>query len=200
MDALAGLDLDFRTVITACDIVGMSMEETAELLDLPPGTVKSRLHRARATAGAATRPGARHVSDDPNTDIDPPPAREGQAQAPADLRSEVMAQVAAEPRRRPRSPAATVAPGAGGRSSCLCRGWRRHRRVEPGAARRQLQVGDARGCGGPPPGVQECGTVDRRAASTPSRPATPASCSSLRRSGTLSRRHHRSRRQHHASS
>ena len=49
MDALAGLDFDFRTVITACDIVGMSMEETAELLDLPPGTVKSRLHRARAT-------------------------------------------------------------------------------------------------------------------------------------------------------
>jgi RNA polymerase sigma-70 factor (ECF subfamily) len=48
MDALAGLELDFRTVITACDIVGMSMDETAELLDLPAGTVKSRLHRARA--------------------------------------------------------------------------------------------------------------------------------------------------------
>ena len=48
MDALADLDLDFRTVIAACDIVGMSMDETAALLDLPAGTVKSRLHRARA--------------------------------------------------------------------------------------------------------------------------------------------------------
>ena len=48
MAALGDLDLDFRTVIAACDIVGMSMEETAEMLDLPAGTVKSRLHRARA--------------------------------------------------------------------------------------------------------------------------------------------------------
>ena len=48
MDALAGLELDFRTVITACDIVGMSMDEAGELLELPAGTVKSRLHRARA--------------------------------------------------------------------------------------------------------------------------------------------------------
>ncbi len=40
------------------------------------------------------------MSDDPNTDIARRLQAEGQAQAPADLRSEVMAQVAAEPRRR----------------------------------------------------------------------------------------------------
>ncbi len=40
------------------------------------------------------------MSDDPNTDIARRLRAEGQAQAPADLRSEVMAQVAAEPRRR----------------------------------------------------------------------------------------------------
>jgi RNA polymerase sigma-70 factor, ECF subfamily len=48
LDALAALELDFRMVAVACDVVGMSMEEAGRLLDLPPGTVKSRLHRARA--------------------------------------------------------------------------------------------------------------------------------------------------------
>jgi RNA polymerase sigma-70 factor (ECF subfamily) len=47
MGALAALDVDFRTVIAACDIVGMSMDEAAVMLELPAGTVKSRLHRAR---------------------------------------------------------------------------------------------------------------------------------------------------------
>src|SRR5262245_4084339 len=38
---------DFRTVLVARTIDGMSIEETAELLDLNPKTVKTRLHRAR---------------------------------------------------------------------------------------------------------------------------------------------------------
>jgi RNA polymerase sigma-70 factor, ECF subfamily len=46
--ALNGLELDFRAVAVACDVLGMSMQEAGELLDLPAGTVKSRLHRARA--------------------------------------------------------------------------------------------------------------------------------------------------------
>jgi RNA polymerase sigma-70 factor (ECF subfamily) len=48
MAALYALDLEFRTVAVACDVLGLSMEEAGELLELPPGTVKSRLHRARA--------------------------------------------------------------------------------------------------------------------------------------------------------
>jgi RNA polymerase sigma-70 factor (ECF subfamily) len=51
--ALAGLELDFRVVAVACDILGMSMEEAGELLELPAGTVKSRLHRARARLAEA---------------------------------------------------------------------------------------------------------------------------------------------------
>ena len=47
MKALDRLDPDFRTVLAACDIVGLSMDETADLLQIPAGTVKSRLYRAR---------------------------------------------------------------------------------------------------------------------------------------------------------
>jgi len=47
MAALAGLDPEFRAAVVACDIVGMSMDEAAAALDLPAGTVKSRLSRAR---------------------------------------------------------------------------------------------------------------------------------------------------------
>jgi RNA polymerase sigma-70 factor (ECF subfamily) len=46
--ALATLEPDFRAVAVACDVIGMSMEEAGEALGLPAGTVKSRLHRARA--------------------------------------------------------------------------------------------------------------------------------------------------------
>ena len=37
----------FRIVFITRVIEGMSVEETANLLDLPPETVKTRLHRAR---------------------------------------------------------------------------------------------------------------------------------------------------------
>ena len=53
LTALAGLELEFRVVAVACDILGMSMEEAGTLLDLPPGTVKSRLHRARSRLAEA---------------------------------------------------------------------------------------------------------------------------------------------------
>jgi RNA polymerase sigma-70 factor (ECF subfamily) len=53
LDALAALELEFRVVAVACDILGMSMDEAGALLDLPAGTVKSRLHRARARLAEA---------------------------------------------------------------------------------------------------------------------------------------------------
>lgn len=45
--ALATLTPDFRAVVVLSDIEGMSLPEVAEALDIPVGTVKSRLFRAR---------------------------------------------------------------------------------------------------------------------------------------------------------
>lgn len=46
-EAIASLPEDFRTVIILCDIEGYSYEEIADFVDVPVGTVRSRLHRAR---------------------------------------------------------------------------------------------------------------------------------------------------------
>lgn len=46
-NALNSLPVDFRTVIILCDIEGFTYEEMAKILDIPIGTVRSRLHRAR---------------------------------------------------------------------------------------------------------------------------------------------------------
>lgn len=48
LEALQSLPDEFRTVVILCDIEEMSYEEAAELLGCPIGTVRSRLHRARA--------------------------------------------------------------------------------------------------------------------------------------------------------
>lgn len=45
--ALNRLPIDFKTVILLCDIEGFSYEEIAKIIDIPIGTVRSRLHRAR---------------------------------------------------------------------------------------------------------------------------------------------------------
>ena len=41
------LAVDFKAVIILCDIEGFTYEEMAKILDIPIGTVRSRLHRAR---------------------------------------------------------------------------------------------------------------------------------------------------------
>lgn len=45
--ALNRLPIDFKTVILLCDIEGFSYEDIAKIIDIPIGTVRSRLHRAR---------------------------------------------------------------------------------------------------------------------------------------------------------
>lgn len=45
--AVAALPASFRTVFVLREIEGLSVEETADVLDIPPATVKTRLLRAR---------------------------------------------------------------------------------------------------------------------------------------------------------
>jgi RNA polymerase sigma-70 factor, ECF subfamily len=45
--ALDSLPTDFKTIVILCDIEGLSYEEIAEFVDIPVGTVRSRLHRGR---------------------------------------------------------------------------------------------------------------------------------------------------------
>ena len=58
-DALAQLDEDHRRIVLLRDVEDLSYEEIGNLLDIPRGTVKSRLHRARAELARRL---TRHVS------------------------------------------------------------------------------------------------------------------------------------------
>lgn len=46
--SIALLDTDFRSVIILREMEDLSYEEISEILDIPLGTVRSRLHRARS--------------------------------------------------------------------------------------------------------------------------------------------------------
>ena len=45
--ALNSLPEDFRTVVLLCDVENFTYEEIANMLDVPIGTIRSRLHRGR---------------------------------------------------------------------------------------------------------------------------------------------------------
>jgi RNA polymerase sigma-70 factor (ECF subfamily) len=45
--ALRRLPEDFRAAVVLCDVVGMSYEEIGDALEIPVGTVRSRIHRGR---------------------------------------------------------------------------------------------------------------------------------------------------------
>lgn len=46
-NALEELPEDFRTVVLLCDVEDFTYEEIANMLDVPIGTIRSRLHRGR---------------------------------------------------------------------------------------------------------------------------------------------------------
>lgn len=77
--ALANVPAEFRIVLIMHDAQGFPYEDVAVALDIPVGTVKSRLHRGRAALGRALRgapepaPGS---SLEPSTA--PPPSNESE--------------------------------------------------------------------------------------------------------------------------
>jgi RNA polymerase sigma-70 factor (ECF subfamily) len=60
--ALAALPFDLRAVVLLVDAEGMDYREAGEVLGIPPGTVGSRLNRARVSLRAALAP-AEEVTD-----------------------------------------------------------------------------------------------------------------------------------------
>lgn len=46
-NAINSLPIDFRTVVLLCDVEGFTYEEISKIIDVPIGTVRSRLFRAR---------------------------------------------------------------------------------------------------------------------------------------------------------
>ncbi|HUF22444.1 MAG TPA: RNA polymerase sigma factor [Burkholderiales bacterium] len=65
-EALEALSVEHRVVVSLHDMEGYNLLEVAQVLDLPIGTVKSRLHRARARLRETLRmepfPAARRVN------------------------------------------------------------------------------------------------------------------------------------------
>jgi RNA polymerase sigma-70 factor, ECF subfamily len=54
--ALQTLTPEFRAVAVLCDILGLTPAEAAEIVEIPEGTAKSRLFRARAELARALAP------------------------------------------------------------------------------------------------------------------------------------------------
>jgi len=54
-DILAGMELDLRAVFVLFELEEMTMADIATLLECPPGTIASRLRRARAQFQAAVK-------------------------------------------------------------------------------------------------------------------------------------------------
>ncbi|HEY4584652.1 MAG TPA: sigma-70 family RNA polymerase sigma factor [Acidimicrobiia bacterium] len=66
--ALAGLPPEFRAAVVLSDLEGMSLPETAEVLGIPVGTVKSRVFRGRRLL--AERLGNQTMRSDHQRDTD----------------------------------------------------------------------------------------------------------------------------------
>ena len=63
-DALAALALELREPIVLIDMLGESYRETAKVLGIPEGTVKSRVHRARHELAATLDPAVEERADE----------------------------------------------------------------------------------------------------------------------------------------
>lgn len=63
-EAIGALPIELREPMVMIDLFGMSYRETAQVLKLAEGTVKSRVHRARETVASILRPAHEGVGDE----------------------------------------------------------------------------------------------------------------------------------------
>jgi len=71
--ALAQIPAEFRSAVVLVDLQGLAIDQAAEILGVPPGTVKSRVYRGRRQLAAILgnhSPPSRHQIDDNK----PPPS------------------------------------------------------------------------------------------------------------------------------
>ncbi len=65
--ALLDIAVEFRSAVVLVDLQGLSLEQASEILDVPIGTIKSRVFRGRrqlATSLGNLRAGSRHPRDE----------------------------------------------------------------------------------------------------------------------------------------
>jgi RNA polymerase sigma-70 factor, ECF subfamily len=71
-DALAGLPEQFRAPVVLRDVLGMDYAEIAAVLEIPPGTVRSRIARGRAALAKRLAPAGRAGNRDDQPDVQGP--------------------------------------------------------------------------------------------------------------------------------
>lgn len=72
-EALRELPDEFRMVVVLCDVEGYTYEEISDMIEIPIGTVRSRLHRARRLLRDRLREyalshGFKHANEKPDDD------------------------------------------------------------------------------------------------------------------------------------
>ncbi len=103
--ALRRLPPEFRAPVVLRDLCGLDYAEIADVLDLPPGTVSSRISRGRAALAPLLGPERPHRAGSPA------PERPHRAGSPAPERPHRAGSPAPEPPSQEGSPASNEAPG-----------------------------------------------------------------------------------------
>ncbi|MCI0704114.1 MAG: sigma-70 family RNA polymerase sigma factor, partial [Planctomycetia bacterium] len=97
--AIARLSEEHREVLILKDLEGMKYEEIAEVLGVPLGTIRSRLHRARLELRDLLVPADERAALPAEL-----PEEQASAPEPAEMKQEVKPEPKQEPQQEPQAP------------------------------------------------------------------------------------------------